>query len=226
MIEVIEQYHEFIELPENVLETIEKVARTCYKSEDKIGPGSAEKLVSKLKKLNHGAMFEFKDVIVKCYTNRGVSHELVRQRIASYAQESTRYVNYGNKPIQFIKPVWIDQEDICGHYTGNECLAETEKARVNNFWLQSCYNSAKDYNALLNEGWQPQEARDVLNNALKTEINIKTNIREWMHIFELRCAKGAHPQMRALMLGLLKDFHANIPVLFDDLYEKFITKDN
>lgn len=218
--QVIQQYHEIIEMPENALEIIEKVARTCYKSEDRIQPGSAEKLVKKLKDLGHGAMLEFKDVIVKCYTNRGVSHELVRQRIASYAQESTRYVNYKNKDIQFIKPVWIE-EDILGTYPDSSGYFMDFELPTK-IWLNSCYTSAEDYRALLNEGWRPEEARDVLNNALKTGINIKTNLREWTHIFELRCSKKAHPQMRALMLPLLKDFHASIPVIFDDLYQKYI----
>ncbi|MGM5482343.1 MAG: FAD-dependent thymidylate synthase [Nanobdellota archaeon] len=225
--EVIEQYHEFVDLPQNVLEVIEKVARTCYKSEDRISPGSAEKLIRKIIDLGHGAMIEFKDVVVKGYTNRGVSHELVRHRLASYAQESTRFVNYGGKDIQFIKPVWIEK-DICGYYNEDDILIPefdnnlNKKTISTNIWLKSCYNSSKDYNSLLSAGWKAQEARDVLNNAVKTEINMKANLREWRHVFIERCAKAAHPQMRALMFPVLEDFYKNIPVIFDDLYEHFI----
>lgn len=202
---IIEQSHEIIALPENALEIIEQVARTCYKSEDKIKPGSADKIVRSLVERGHHAMIEFADVTVKFITNRGVSHELVRHRHCSFAQESTRYVRYeGN--MEFILPVWWKK--------WNDDQME--------IWERTIEDSEWAYESLLHEGASPQEAREVLPNSLKTEINVKANLREWRHIFELRCSKAAHPQIRALMLPLLKEMSEKIPVVFDDLSEKFL----
>jgi len=204
-IEIIKQSHEIISLPDDLLKTIEKAGRTCYKSEDKITEDSANRFVEMLIKRGHEAMIEFGDIIVKFITDRGVTHELVRHRMCSFAQESTRYCNYANKPIKFITPCYWPID-------GFEWGA----------WMEALQKSAQVYKRLITKyHCTPQEARAVLPNSLKTEINVKANIREWRHIFSLRCAKAAHPQIRALMLPLLKELQKKLPVVFDDFnYEE------
>ncbi|MCP3940350.1 MAG: FAD-dependent thymidylate synthase [Desulfobacteraceae bacterium] len=202
---IIKQYHQILSLPENGLQMLEKAGRTCYKSEDKITHDSAEKFVDMLVRREHHAMIEFADMIVKFVTNRGVTHELVRHRHCSFAQESTRYVKYEGE-MEFIKPVWwSDHSDTQG------------KTPAEQIWMTSMERAESDYKTLLRNGWKAQQAREILPNSLKTEIVVKANIREWRHIFNLRCAKTSHPQMVELMLPLLKEAQKKIPVVFDDL---------
>lgn len=207
---------------EEVLQTLEKVARTCYKSEDKITEGSAEKMIKMLIERGHEAMIEFFDVTVKFVCDRGVSHELVRHRIASFAQESTRYVNYSKGQFEghltFIIPNWItklkEREYTALMFTTDRV---SEENNPDNFWYNHMLWSEKTYLKLIKEGWQPQQARSVLPNSLKTEINIKMNLREWRHFFKLRCNKAAHPQMRELTIPLLENLKKQIPIIFDDI---------
>ena len=192
----------------DVLKAIEIAARTCYKSEDKITDDSAKKLVSGLLKSGHEAMIEFVDITVKFICDRGVSHEIVRHRVASYAQESTRYCNYskdkfGNE-LSFIHND-IDDMDNAGAVDYANTLETIESA----------------YFQLIKDGVAPQMARAILPNSLKTEINVKMNLREWRHFFSLRCAPAAHPQMRELTIPLLEKMHNLVPIIFDDLYEQF-----
>ena len=194
---------------EEVINKIAKVARTCYKSEDNSTSEKDRELVKRLIKSGHEAMIEFFDITVKFTCDRGVSHELVRHRMASFAQESTRYCNYskdkfGNE-LTFIEPIWYDS------------LGITHKQDFE-IALERCED---DYLEFIRQGWTPQQARAILPNALKTEINMKANLREWRHFFKLRCSTAAHPDMRVLALDLLKQFHDNIPIIFDDIYEQF-----
>lgn len=205
-----------------VLQLLEKVARTCYKSEDRItiDGESAKKIVKLLLSKNHEAMLEFYDVIVKFTCDRGVSHEIVRHRIGSFAQESTRYVNYSvdgkSKGCTFIIPQWISDEQI----------EEVQKLNEKNYtkiesttmdWYHSMATCEQTYNSLLKAGWKPEQARSVLPNSTKTEINVKFNLRAWRHFFKLRTASAAHPQMRELTIPLLEVFKQRIPLLFDDI---------
>ena len=224
---LINQSHEILNISDDILKCIERAGRTCYKSEDKITPDSAEKFVKTLINRGHHAMIEFGHITVKFITNRGVTHELVRHRLCSFAQESTRYVRYDGE-MEFIIPTWLHLEQ--GHWgkVGNyilpirnrllcsDAIAQYGSKMVQEFLrlLIACESS---YRELLSLAWQPQQAREVLPNALKTEIVVKANIREWRHIFKLRCSKTAHPQMRALMLPLLAEFKEKIPVVFDDI---------
>jgi len=188
-----------------ILKTIENVARTCYKSHNCIKEGSAEKLVSALIKNQHEAMLEFFDITVKFICDRGISHELVRHRTGNYAQESQRYVNYSQDKhggeITFIKPCFWDEEDY--QYQAWEQAAK--------FAEGTYFELINDFNAT------PQEARAVLPNSVKTEINVKNDIRNWRHFFKLRTATSAHPQMRELTIPLLEELKSKIPVLFDDI---------
>lgn len=193
-----------------MLKEIEAAARTCYKSEDKITDGSAETLAQRLLNSGHEAMIEFADVVVRFTCDRGVSHEIVRHRIASYAQESTRFCNYSKDKfgghITFIKPnFW------------QHCPEDGADCEKHAILEQVALEAERGYMRLIELGATPQEARYVLPNGLKTEIVMKANIREWRHFFKLRTAMAAHPQMRELTIPLLQEFKERIPVLFDDL---------
>ena len=136
--------------------------------------------------------------------DRGVSHEIVRHRIASYSQESTRYCNYNSekfgKELTFIKPCFWNEGS-------NEYL----------IWKEQMQQIEATYNKLIEYGASPQEARSVLPNSLKTEIVITMNIREWRHFFKLRTSNAAHPQIREIAKTMLLSFQNKIPILFDDL---------
>ena len=203
-----------------ILKHIEKIARTCYKSEDLINDESAEKMIKKLIKLNHLAMIEHASVSVLFTCDRGVTHEIVRHRVASYAQESTRYVNYskdkfGNE---------IGYIDIAGGIALDTKMKDLPVETINAIiseWNQACIDAEKHYMKMLELGATPQIARSVLNNSTKSDINVTMNLREWRHFFELRCDAPAHPQMRELVIPLLKEMSEVIPIVFDDLVEKF-----
>lgn len=184
------------------LRLIERAGRTCYKSEDKITENSAEKFVRMILKKGHHSVIEHATASVKFITDRGVSHELVRHRLAAYSQESTRYVNYGNKGMEFIQPAWFDDAD------------EEDQ----DIWLNAMTYAEKAYNQLI-KNRRPEEARDVLPNSLKTEVVRTANLRDWMHVFNQRCSKNAHPQMRALMISCREGFRKKIPVIFDEIEE-------
>jgi thymidylate synthase (FAD) len=205
---------------DDVLKTIEKVARTCYKSEDKITEDSANKMVQTLISRGHEAMIEFFDITVKFVCDRGVSHELVRHRIASFAQESTRYVNYSKGQFEghltFIIPEWCKTTE--GLYEQPEDPNRIHDIGEPNYtWVKAMYLSEKFYLKLIADGWQPQQARSVLPNSLKTEINIKMNLREWRYFFKLRTALAAHPSMREITRPLLDELKTKIPIVFDDI---------
>ena len=187
-----------------VLKKIERVARTCYKSEDYIKEGSAERLVKSLIDRGHEAMLEHYSFSIKFICDRGVSHELVRHRMASFAQESTRYCNYskdkfGNE-LTFIKPCFWEKRSV-------EITA----------WICAMTLAEISYFNLLEAGATPEQARSVLPNSIKTEIVMTANLREWRHFLKLRTAQAAHPQMRELTIPLLKELKEKIPVIFDDI---------
>jgi len=202
VLKIIEQSHEILHIDPNINQMIEKAGRTCYKSEDKITGDSADKFVKMLIDRGHHAMIEFGDIIVKFVTSRDVTHEFVRHRLCSFAQESQRYVRYNN--IEFIRPVWESDK------TEKDVLAYS-------WWKHSMITAENHYKHLMAEGWTPQQARVVLPNSAKTEIVVKTNIREWRYIFQLRCSPKAYPQLRFLMLALLKELKEKVPVVFEDI---------
>ena len=189
---------------EEILKNIERAGRTCYKSEDKITADSARKFVAGIVKSGHESVIEHEKITVRIICDRGVTHEIVRHRIASYSQESTRYCNYsadkfGNE-LTFIRPFyWND---------------EPEKMEA---WLCHMKLTEETYMQLIKMGASPQEARAILPNSLKTEIVVTMNIREWRHFFKVRCSPAAHPQMREVAIPILKRFQEIIPVVFDDI---------
>ena len=189
-----------------ILRRIEECGRVCYKSEDRITEDSAEKFCRGIIQNGHEAVLEHCSFTVKFTVDRGVSHEIVRHRLASYCQESTRYCNYEQekfgKEITVIQPYFLRE--------GTEPF---------NAWMEACMIAEKYYFDLLDMGLSAQEARDVLPNSLKTEVVMTANIREWRHFFKLRCSPAAHPQMQEVAIMLLREVKAKIPVLFDDIYQ-------
>lgn len=187
-----------------ILKRLEQCGRVCYKSEGRITENSAPMFVAGIIKRGHEAVLEHCSFTVKFICDRGVSHEIVRHRMASYCQESTRYCNYskgdfGNE-ITVIEPCYLH---------GGTPAYET--------WKATCEVVEQAYFDLLDQGLSPQEARAVLPNSLKTEVVMTANIREWRHFLKLRCSKAAHPQMREVATQLLKELQEKIPVLFDDI---------
>lgn len=209
------------------LQQIERVARVCYKSEDKIVPdgSSAKKLVGFLVKQGHEAMLEHSQLSVLFTCDRGVANELVRHRIASFAQESTRYCNYAGEKfggeLSFIQPYYIPDppEKDAMDEAQDEILAELEKENyIYADWFWTCYDAEERYRDMITNGMRPEQARCVLPLCLKTEIVVTANYREWRNIFKLRTPVAAHPQMRELMCPLLKELQSKIPVVFDDIF--------
>jgi thymidylate synthase (FAD) len=160
---------------------IEQAGRTCYKSEDRITPDSARLFVEKIRGMGHLSVLEHASASLRFVCDRGVTHEMVRHRIASYSQESTRYCNYGRekfgREISVVEPPFASD-------------AQREA------WIRAMEAAERAYLDMLDAGASPQIARSVLPNALKTEIVMTTNFRSWLHFFELRCAPEAHPQIR------------------------------
>ena len=184
---------------EDMLEIIELAGRTCYKSEDNITDDSAERFIKSLMNKNHKSVLEHAKVTLRVICDRGVSHEIVRHRMASYSQESTRYCNYSKdkfgKEITVIKPCFLEEN--------------TEKYDL---WLKTCENCEKSYFEMLEMGMTPQEARSILPNSLKTEIVMSMNISSWRNFFQLRTAKAAHPQMREVADMIFDEFEKRYPI--------------
>lgn len=197
----------------DMLKAIERIGRTCYKSEDKITDDSYETFVRNLIKRGHLSVIEHCSVTADIICDRGVTHEIVRHRIGSYSQESTRYCNYsadkyGNE-ITVIDPG-----------TAFNWSYVIDRMGKRDYWKSACRVAERRYLAMLKDGASPQETRSVLPNSLKTEIWVTYNLREWRHFFQLRCAPAAHPQMQEVARMLLAEMTAYVPIIFDDIYEE------
>jgi thymidylate synthase (FAD) len=200
-----------------ILQKLERAARTCYQSEGLIGPGSATKLLKKVLGLQHESVIEHVVITVRWICNRGVSHELVRHRIGSYSQESTRFCDYSNDKhgagIGVIAPFY--RKPLPGHNWACDCGAP-ECRRAARF-LRGMEFAQSIYLEDLEDDGTPQESRGFLPNDLKTDIVSTFNLREWRWVFLKRVPKAAHPQMRQLSVPLLRAFQTLVPVLYDDL---------
>jgi thymidylate synthase (FAD) len=203
---IVEQASRLLWVTPDPVKAIELAARTCYKSEDAITDTSAAKMVAALVKRGHDAMIEHACASVHVVTDRGITHEFVRHRIASFAQESTRYVNYANGKhgggdIGFVKPLNVKDEAS---------------------WTQAMLDAERHYNAMIAAGDPPEVARDVLPTCTKTELVITCNFREWRHFFKLRkigATGKPHPKMRALACLIWNDLITKAGPIFDDLKE-------
>ena len=198
---------------EEILKHIERCARVCYKSEDRITDGSAEKMVAALIRSGHEAMLEHYSFTVKFICDRDIANELVRHRIASFAQESSRYCCYAKdkfgKELTFINP----------------CFWEPDSDNYAR-WFHEMDEAEKTYLAMIESGAAPEQARDILPTSIKTEIVMTANLREWRHFFKLR-AEGVtgkpHPQMLEITIPFLKELKQKIPVVFDDIMSEDAT---
>lgn len=221
---VIKPYYEILTpITGDELKRIEIAGRTCYKSEDKITDDSAAKFVRGLIKGGHEAMLEHSQLSVRFVVDRGVSHELVRHRIASFAQESTRYCNYSkdkfDKELTFIWPCFF------GEYP--EKMAEFDQLAHSNekvlYWRKAMEEAENRYLLMIHCGCTPEQARTVLPNSLKTEVVMTANYREWRNFFKLRAARytgPAHPQMEEVAIPLLCELNSKIPVVFSDIWRE------
>ena len=187
-----------------VIQKLERAGRVCYKSEGNIKADSAEKFIRGIIKRGHESVIEHATVSFKIVCDRGVTHELVRHRLASYSQESSRFCDYSagkfGGELTFIKPCfWTDDDE--------------------NFqlWKATMAQLEKTYLAMRAAGARPEEARSILPNSLKTEIFVTMNLRELRHFLKLRTAKAAHPQMREVALKIYQILVDKLPAVFDDL---------
>lgn len=189
---------------EHILKQLEKIGRVCYKSEERITETSAREFIGRILASGHESVIEHEAISVRIVCDRGVTHEIVRHRLASYSQESTRYCNYSKekfgKELTFIKPCFWG-----------------EGSALYEIWVKQMQEVEDGYNAMIEQGALPQEARSILPNSLKSEIVVTMNLREWRHFFKLRTSERAHPQMREVALKILEELKKSIPVIFDDI---------
>lgn len=231
----------------NALKFIEKIGRTCYCSFDKITEESAEIFCKMIKTRNHMSVLEHASATFRIICDRGVSHEIVRHRICSFSQESTRYCNYGpdKKGIQFILPSWAP-EDILGEYevlrndngVGVASInLRDDQQYIQKYWTKDSDNKLSPfdtpeaqllmflanvelyYNQLIKLGQTPQQARAVLPNCLKTEIVMTANFREWLHFLELRTSSAAHPDMRIIANQIGNILNSKYPMIFEQKFD-------
>jgi len=189
---------------ESIMRHLESAIRTAYKSEDRIGPDSHVKILKQILSLKHESTLEHISLSFRIVTSRGVTHELVRHRIASYTQESTRYVNYGKKAPKVILP-W-------------HLLNKPEEQKK--FWLDLQTQSMGAYLQTLELGWKPQESRGLLTNDLKTEIVMSMNLRSLRNFLSLRTAQSAHPDIQVVARKVLQLMMETVPLIFQDIQDK------
>ena len=206
---IINQSFEILASTPDLEKLIEQAGRVCWKSEERICEGSEKAFITSLRNKNHLSVFEHGSITVKIICDRGVSHELVRHRIASFSQESTRYCNYSKdkfeREVTFIDPYTVFPEN------------GDEKKLKRDLWMKAMEWAENYYISLIKAGASPQEARSVLPNSLKTEIVMTANPREWMHIFDLRCSPQAHPQIREIIGMIKEEFLKRWPILFSEI---------
>lgn len=190
-----------------IMRNIETCGRVCYKSENMINEDSARKFIKRIIASGHESVLEHEKLTIKFVCDRGISHEIVRHRIASYSQESTRYCNYNQekfgRELTLIRPCFWKEDE--------------EKYKI---WCDVMEKVEDSYNQLISIGAKPEEARSILPNSLKTEIVVTMNIRELRHFLRLRTSKRAHPQMREVANMLLKYVQDTLPVFFEDIVDE------
>ena len=194
--------------PKKMIKILEQCGRVCYKSERKITEDSAERFIKMLIGNGHESVLEHGSITVRFICNRAISHEIVRHRIASYSQESTRYCNYA-------------KNDFGGEITVIEPCFLKRGTYAYDLWEKTCKACEDTYFKMLDYGLPPEQARGILPHDLKTELVDTKNIREWRHFLRLRCSEKAHPQMRELALRLLVTFYTLLPVCFEDIWKEY-----
>jgi thymidylate synthase (FAD) len=203
-VKVIEPSFEVLDFADDALDRVANSARVCYQSEPK-DEKSNENLVRKLIASGHHTPLEHCTATVKIITDRGIMAELTRHRLASFNIESTRYVNYNKKQMEFIKPCFWSNLDANYNVSYNYTI-----------WERQMQSAEQAYIDMLSLGATPEQARSVLPMSLKTEIIMSANFREWLHVFNLRCSGKAHPSIREIMIPLRDEFAKRCPVIFGD----------
>lgn len=212
----------------SIMGALERAGRVCYKSEEKIAIGTADALIAKLIKSGHHSVLEHEKITATAIMPRGISHELVRHRIASYSQESTRYCDYASGHIAYVIPLWYENIPT-GYWEDMAELCEWAVANEVNFtddeglWLQGRIFNEVEYKGHRKNGRTAQEARGCLPIDLKTEVVFTFNLRQWRHFFCLRALGTTgkpHPQMQALATAMLEHFAKKLPIIFGDLAQK------
>ena len=209
---IIQPEIEIIDMDEypRIIKKIERIGRVCYKSENNISDESAERFIQNILKRGHESVIEHESVTVRMTCDRGITHEIVRHRIASYSQESTRYCNYSNDKFG-------NEITVIDLASGFQYDLNNEKDRAKyEVWTEAMENAEKSYFKMIELGATPQEARSLLPNSLKTEIVITMNLRAWRNFFRLRCDSHAHPQMREVANIALNVFKERLPIFFSD----------
>lgn len=189
-----------------ILKHIEKCGRTCYQSyeNETEDTSSAEKMIKMLIKMGHESVLEHFLITIKAKIDVGNYKDLTRHRFASFSIESTRFCNYskgkfGNE-LTVISPCNMDKSSGIYH-----------------IWLKTMNDIEKAYIDMSEMGAKPDQLRMILPHSLAAEVTMSANLREWRHIFKMRCQKAAHPSVRQIMLQVLNEFKKQIPVIFDDL---------
>jgi thymidylate synthase (FAD) len=229
-VKIIQHSHEILTSlnGEEILKFIESIGRIAYRSQDKITEDSAFKFIKNLINREHLSVIEHFNVSVKMITCRSITHEIVRHRLASYTQSSTRYIDSDKDGCIFIIPHWINWYDkkiildksIFDFKESDHLMKfidEYKLDEITTIWLSEMWDSEQDYRRLRELGVPPQNAREILPNSTETEICMTANLREWRHFFKLRTSPQAHPDMQLLTRPILKEFQSKIPIIFDDI---------
>jgi thymidylate synthase (FAD) len=202
---------------------LESCGRVCYKSEDKITEDSYKKFLKTIIKSGHESILEHISISAKIVTNRGITHELVRHRLGNFSQESTRYCNYsGNRfgnELSFVIPVWVSDEEVSKHFPEEQY----DSGYLNNpiyVWVNQMQSCEDEYLRLLQLGWTPEKAREILPNSLATTIMTTFNVRQWRHVIEQRLSPKCHPQMRYVMIKIAEKFNEYLPLFFSDVFSR------
>lgn len=187
-----------------IMKNIERACRTCYRSEDKITEDSYKNLIKNCVNRGHESVLEHEKITVRLTCDIGVYKDLTRHRIASFSIESTRYCNYGkdkwDNQIKFIKP----------------CNIEGDSELYSN-WVGTMDFVEKEYIAMSKNGATPDQMRMILPHSTAAEVTMTANIREWKHIFELRCSKRVHPSVQQVMIPLLLYFKEKMPEIYESV---------
>jgi thymidylate synthase (FAD) len=207
---------EIVHYSTNAEQLLEAAGRTCYKSNKEVTYSFSPKFIKSLIARGHESVIEHANATVRFICDRGISHEIVRHRLASYSQESTRYCDYKHGHITFIIPHWIVGLKPGIYDSSYSHLEDSEK----DTWINSMLFAEISYRTLRSLGWKPEQARSVLPNSLKTELIMTANFREWRHFFKLRTAQTSHPQMREVAIPLLKEMQVLFPSIFEDIGER------
>lgn len=208
-----------------LVEHVERCGRICYRSEERITEGSAEKFVGRIRRSGHESVLEHASVTAIVVCSRACSHQLVRHRIAAYSQESMRYVNYGkHDSLQVICPPSIGLP--LGNYESFGRMVRQD-GRVLDLserqtrWIHQIDGAYSEYKLELVEGVKPEDARYVLPNATKTELAVTFNLRQWRHVFTERALnKHAQWEIRGIFSEILKDLIKWMPAVFADLMQQ------